>query len=41
MMDVDDTTIIDRCCYECGNHFEGTAEDDLCPKCYQKLTEKY
>jgi len=35
---IDDDTIIDRCCCECGNHFDGTAEDDYCPKCYRKLT---
>jgi hypothetical protein len=33
----DDTEMIDRCCCECGDHFEGTAMDDYCFKCYEDL----
>lgn len=32
---MDDNT--DRCCAECGNHFDGTPEDDYCTPCYERL----
>lgn len=30
----------DRCCCECGTHFDGTLEDDYCPSCFDKLPEE-
>lgn len=27
----------DRCCCECGDHFDGTLEDDYCWKCWDAL----
>lgn len=30
--------IVERCCCECGDWFDGTSEDDYCPPCYEKLT---
>jgi NMD protein affecting ribosome stability and mRNA decay len=27
----------DRCCCECGDHFDGSLEDDYCAKCFAKL----
>lgn len=27
----------DRCCCECGEHFDGTLEDDYCSDCWDKL----
>lgn len=32
--------LLDRCCCECGNHFDGYAEDDYCSECYDKLPEE-
>lgn len=32
---LDDT--VDRCCCECGNHFEGYPEDDYCSACWDSL----
>lgn len=29
--------VIDRCCCECGNHFDGYPEDDYCSKCWDDL----
>ena len=29
----------DRCCCECGAHFDGTLECDYCPDCFDKLPD--
>ena len=29
--------IIDRCCCECGEYFDGTDEDDYCSDCWTDL----
>lgn len=26
--------IVDRCCFECGEHFDGYPEDDMCVACW-------
>lgn len=32
--------VVDRCCCECGDHFDGTMADDYCSDCYDKLPEE-
>lgn len=34
---IEPNEIIDRCCCECGDHFDGTAEDDYCNSCWESL----
>ena len=29
--------IVDRCCSECGDHFDGSPDDDYCGNCWDKL----
>ena len=37
--DIPTGEIVDRCCCECGNHFDGESDDDYCPKCWDELAK--